>query len=336
MPKLSVEQITASLGGGVAGGGALNAPAAPVTFATLDDDLASTKHNVMLWGAPGRGKTTSTAFLGNVAAGMAPHTRALIIAPERTGLKLSALRRRGVDTSRLAVWPNRPGDPITLRGLLAVVAKVKADLETDPLSWAGVGVDTMTALYDVFLRIAGDDRRAKEPRAARPASPSGVSLSGTEPETGDYQVANTTLWKILSDLWALPCHTVLTAHERDVSASMRVPGYVKFSPALSPGLVTSLSGGIDVLIHVRTTDDGASFVGTTTAEPEFLGKDRYGVLPRFLVNPTAERVFAYLDEDITEDADPEQMVLSEDAGESPLRRVGLTVAEELGRFGAGE
>jgi hypothetical protein len=52
--------------------------------------------------------------------------------------------------------------------------------------------------------------------------------------------------------------------------------------------------------------DGIEITGLTRPEGRFTAKDRFGLLPKRLINPTADRVIGYLDGDLVRERDPLQ------------------------------
>ena len=67
-------------------------------------------------------------------------------------------------------------------------------------------------------------------------------------------------------------------------------------------------GYVDVVIHTEIREIGGQqfYIGTTKPVGKYLGKDRFGILPSAMVNPTLNRVVAYVNGDLTQDSDPLQ------------------------------
>ena len=81
-------------------------------FRSLDDEDETV--NVLYWGREGTGKTTHACLVTNL-----PDVKAVLVISAEGGLKKVALRKRGVDTTKLVIWPS-PGEPITFEGLVRV------------------------------------------------------------------------------------------------------------------------------------------------------------------------------------------------------------------------
>ena len=77
------------------------------------------------------------------------------------------------------------------------------------------------------------------------------------------------------------------------------------------------------------------FLGTFHPEGVNQGKDRYGVMPPVLVDPTMDRVIAYMRGELTSDEDPRQRVLSSeevtpetDEPKTPARKPARPIARK--------
>lgn len=263
-------------------------------FVGLEETIDYT--NTVLYGREGSYKTTSIATLANLP-GFPAHSKLLIINAEG-GLKKKPLQRRGIDTSRIVVWPDpRKGERVTHRGLDAVFRRVKADLERDPESWIGVGFDSITEIHQAVLDHVQEKRVTTVKNKGADVDEDFVDIS-------DYGTMSKMVRDLLRKFRDLPCHFVVTALERrDVDKDTGKPQY---GPAVTPGLQTDLLGYVDFVIMCKAEDESGPGRGLTRANSRYRAKDRFDVLPKVMANPTMERVIAYLMEEITEDTDPEQ------------------------------
>lgn len=248
--------------------------------------------NLLYWGREGSGKTSDALSAAN-------HGRVLVINAEG-GLKKMALRKRGINIDNIQVWP-RPGEPVTFEGLEAAMLQVKSDLMDDPQAWFAVIWDSGTELSAAMTGASSDDRIAKARRR-------GATINTFDrffTDRGDYGVSGKMLRTLLRLGRDLQCHFIVTALERrDVDEDT---SKVAYGPAVPPGLQSDMLGYMDLVLHTKEADDERDYfralakrAGTRRA------KDRFDALPKVLVEPTVERVLAYLDESLTEATDPLQ------------------------------
>lgn len=255
---------------------------------------------LLYWGREGSAKTTALATLANLG-------KILVINAEG-GLKKRTLQARGINTDNIVVWP-KPGEHITYEGLDEVYRRIKADLIDDPNSWVGVGFDSATDIVQSMVDAVSEDRVAKTERR----TDTEVDIFDKFfTDRNDYGVMSKMFKDILRKYRDLQCHIVITALERrDVDEDT---SKVAYGPAVSPGIQTALLGYVDIVLHTKEADEDHDYYRALTKRAgKFRTKDRLGVLPKVMVDPTAERVVAYVEEDITESTDPLQAVLIEEA-----------------------
>lgn len=257
-------------------------------FATLEETAEYL--NVLLFGREGSGKTTCAATLANLGYG-----KVLVINAEG-GLKKTALKNRGIDVSRIYLWPN-DGQPITHGGLVEVYNQLKADLDADPKSWAGVIIDSATELVPVLIDQVAKDRMEKSARK-------GVVIEGIDEfftDRSDYGTMSKMFRDILRKFRDLPTHFVITALERrDVDDDT---GKVQYGPAVTPGVQADLLGYVDLVLACFSADENHPYRALTRSAGKYRGKDRLGVLPAVLAEPTIPRILQYEDGTLTEEND---------------------------------
>ena len=284
------------------GAAVAEAPAvkAPKATSSLFADLDSTDEflNILLYGREGSGKTTAAVTLANLGYGN------VLVVNAEGGLKKNTLKRLGIDTSRIKMWPPQ-GESITHRGLDELHRTLKADLANDPKSWAGVVFDSATEIVPALVDQVATDRIDK-------ASKRGVNIDAVDQfftDRSDYGTMSKMFRDILRKFRDLPTHFVVTALERrDVDDDS---GKVSYGPAVTPGVQADLLGFVDLVLACSAADaeEGKPFRALTKSAGKYRGKDRLGVLPRVLVNPTMPRILAYENGELTEASDPEQAAL---------------------------
>ncbi|QXJ40731.1 putative recombinase [Curtobacterium phage Parvaparticeps] len=289
-------------------------------FTPLND--VEDKLNILYWGREGTSKTTNAATLANMG-------RTLVINAEG-GLKKTALRRQGINVDNIAVWP-KPNQPITYDGLEEVYQEVKSDLEDDPNSWTGVVFDSATDIVQAMVDRVSSLRIGK-------VKDRGILVDEVEQWTtdrNDFGVMSKQFRDILRKFRDLHCHVVITALERrDVDEDTQK---VSYGPAVSPALQTDLLGYVDVVMYTRAPDEDRDFFRASTKKAgAFRSKDRFGNLPAVLVNPTVERVLAYVEDQITEDVDPQQEAIAEANRLLEERREAAKAAKEAAKTRAAE
>lgn len=270
-------------------------------FAAYDD---TEEHlNVLYWGREGSGKTIDLATATTLG-------RVLFINAE-AGLKKRALLANGVNTENLVVFP-RPGQPLTYRTLEQALYRVKSDLMDDPKSWFLVAVDSITELAQAFTDEASGDRFDKAKRNNSKWEPTISDEMFTD--LSDYGTSTKMVRKAVRLMRDLPVHVAITALERrDVDEDT---SKVAYGPAVGPALQTSLLGYVDVVLYTKAPDEQRDYFRAQTKKVGAArAKDRIGVIPKVLVNPTFPRLLAYNEGTLSEDTDPVQEALTQDYSE---------------------
>lgn len=267
-------------------------------FVSLDD--SEDKLNVLYYGREGSGKTSHALDMA--------HLGKVLVVNIEGGLKKTALRKRGIPTDNVQVWP-RPGVRATFEGLQQVYYKIREDLDRDPDAWAGVVVDSTTELATLFRENATQARQADLDRMNRDYDPNFIDRS-------DYGVQTDQIQRLFRRFRDLPCHFVVTALERIEDG---VSG-----PAMNPALSGAILGYVDFVLFTKSTQPGAE--GSEEIETEFRAatrpgskwhaKDRFDATPRVLAEPTFTRLLQYVEGKLTEADD----VLQEEFNERQSAR----------------
>lgn len=251
---------------------------------------------VLYYGKEGSAKTTNLLTLSQ-------HGRMLLINAEG-GVKKKALVKHGVNLDNVQVWPPE-GQPITFEGLREVFFQVKSDLEDDPKAWIGIGFDSITDITQGILDQVSTHRVDKTRNR-------GIDVDLMDSffvDRDDYGTMSKMMRQLMRSFRDLPTHVVYTALERrDVDEDT---GKVAYGPALSPAVGTDLMGYVDLVLYCRAADEDQDvFRAVSKQAGKYRVKDRDGVLPRVLVNPTMVRILEYIGGDLEEDTDEEQKKLT--------------------------
>lgn len=266
-----------------------------MNLASLEDERS--RVTVAYYGDPGSGKTTNLAFGANLG-------RTLVIAAE-DGLKPTPLRRLGVKIDQLVPSRNISNDSITEALLM-----IRHDLASNPDSWSTLAFDSVTEMAKSLVgRIVDDSYEAARAKAERRGEVYDKSPYFVDRDY--YGQMTEMVRRMFRSIADLKVNVAFSAHvRRDVDED---DGTVKYGPAVSPAVQSELVGFVDVLVHCRRLswdyEDGTPIhVGITSGGGKYVTKDRLGVLPRVMADPTLDRIVAYNNGDLTEETDPVQMV----------------------------
>jgi hypothetical protein len=281
-------------------------PSSQDMFGEMDLDVKEYLR-VLYYGDEGSAKTTNAATLANGG-------KTLIINAEG-GAKRRALLARGVDVTNLRFWPQKSSEKITAAGLEQVYDRLQADLDADEDSWYGVIFDSATDIVQALTAQVSDDRITKARRR-------GIEIDDVDSyftDVADYGTMGKMFVDKIRKYRTLPCHLAITAlQRRDVDKTSSV---VTYGPAVTPGVATSLLGYVDIVLACKAEDEKRPYRGMSAGSDLYRMKDRYGILPKIMVEPTMERIIKYLEGDLTVDSDKLQALM-------PQPEKKLTQAEE--------
>lgn len=265
-------------------------------FVGLDDVVDFT--NTLLYGREGSGKTTALARIANAASHLPKGKGKVLIINAEGGLKLRPLRNRGVDTSRIVLWPDpAKHERVTHQSLDRIHRRVKSDLEADPESWFAVGFDSASEIHIAILDTVQQKRVKKIADQGKDVDPDFVDIA-------DYGTMSKLFRDVLRKFRDLPCHFVVTALERrDVDKDTGKPQY---GPAVTPGLQSDLLGYVDFVLMLKSEDEDGPYRALTRANSRYRAKDRFDVLPKVMADPYMDRILQYVTGETTPETDPEQ------------------------------
>lgn len=267
--------------------------AAPAAFGELEDEREFFK--VLYYGPEGSGKSTS-------ALTMATHGRVLLINAEG-GAKRRALQQHGINTTNIAVWPQRQGELITISGLLSVYDRIAQDLSEDPHSWFGIVFDSESDVVQALTSQVSESRIVK----ARNKGAEIDEVDAYFTDVGDYGTMGKMVADLIRKFRDLPVHVVFTALERrDVDEKTTK---VTYGPAVTPSVAVSLLGYVDVVMACKAEDETSPFRAVTKKNSLYRCKDRFNVLPPIFANPTMDRLIEYMAGTLVAETDPDQALL---------------------------
>jgi hypothetical protein len=260
--------------------------------------LVETRDKVKLlcYGDSGTGKTTGLATL-------ARRGRVLFIDAE-SGVKAAALARPdlAIPVDNIEIVSNTGYDD-----LQALVWELRAEFAQDPDRYIGVVLDSMTEIQAAWL---AHEMQELSERAAR----RGVQRDPFEIEGSDWQRNTSAMRQLIRDFRELPCHVGFAARLR---ADSDKDGVVTYGPQLTPKVADDLIGYVDIVLAMqpvvlpsrdseRRTPIYSAF---TRRAGKWRAKDRFGVLPTQLVEPSFDRLVDYISGDLAARHDPLQKVL---------------------------
>lgn len=273
-------------------------------FAPLEDTTDT--YNMCFWGREGGGKTTGLATAANIA----PEGSKILVVNAEGGLKLAAMKRRGIDTSKIVIYPNpERNERLTRAGLDRVYRRVNADLTRDPKSWYMVAWDSVTEVHEAIVGQVSEARVEKARKRIEDAG--GVQVLDEADEfftdRDDYGTMSKMVKDLLRKFRDLPCHFVATALERrDVDEKT---SKVTYGPAVTPGLQNALLGYMDLNLYFKQEDEDGPYRALVSGVSTYRTKDRMGGLPKVIAEPSFERILAYTDGTLVAEEDPLQQAL---------------------------
>jgi hypothetical protein len=211
------------------------------------------------------------------------------------GIKRRALQQMGIPVENIEVFPG-PGEEITFEGIQNEWKRIREELNKDPNAYVGTGLDSITEMQQALAGTVGAAAVIRANRAGRERNPSVM-------DQDSWRETNWYCREIIRAFSALPCHFAISAlprRDQDDSAT------VVYQPSVTPSLQTNMVGWMDMVCYtsVAIVEDEEEYRGLFRPHSKFRGKDRLHVMPKWLVNPTFDRVFKYAEGDLTVATDP--------------------------------
>lgn len=271
----------------------------------IGEDLSLSKEplSMLMYGREGSSKSTSALQLSK-------RGKILVINSEG-GLKRRPLSDQGIILENVETWPKGGDiDHITFESIEEeVFIPLKIALEEDPNAYVGVVIDSFSELSRRLVdKAAAAGRQADIGKGKIPRGQFTVDLD-------DYGVMTTMMRIILRRFRDLNIHLIITALERrDIDKNT---GDVTYGPAVGPAVGGDTMGLVDVVVWTQLEQigpDGVEFyTGTTRARELHRAKDRFGVLPARMIEPTADRVLSYIEGTLTRKNDERHQAAAAEA-----------------------
>lgn len=247
--------------------------------------------NILWYGAGGTGKTTDLAAMA--------HGGRICLINAESGIKRRALLDRGVPVKNIEIFPDpdNPKEEVSYDGLEGLWLRIREELHADPDAWAGVGWDSISEVQKAFT----DQERV---RANQRYEARGVERDPFIIDQDSRTKVNEQMRSLIRKFRDLPCHFGLTALER---RDQDDDGTVSYMPAVTPGIQNDIIGYMDLICvtSVAVIDGEEEYRGLFRQHNKYHGKDRLGNrTPKWLVDPTFDRILEYVDGDASVETDP--------------------------------
>lgn len=243
--------------------------------------------NACYYGEGGTGKTSALAAMANQGP--------IVLVNAESGIKERPLKKLGVKTENIQIFPG-PDEELTFDGLEKLWVQMREDLHKDPDAWAGIGWDSITEIQKALLDNVVAKAVVKADRAGKERDPFFIALE-------DYGVVTEQIRSLVRRFRDLPCHFAVTALSRRMQDD---DGSVTYQPAVTPALQNDLIGWVDMVCctSVAQVDGEDEYRGLFRPHSKFRGKDRLGAMPKWLVDPSFDRILQYVEGELTSDTDP--------------------------------
>jgi hypothetical protein len=262
--------------------------AAPKPRPTLAEESDFVK--ILYYGKPKSGKTTAAATLARLG-------RVLYIDAE-SGLKKKPLLEHGIPVANI-----EPFREITVEALdeffWTVRGRVADGGDHTPI---GMVWDSTSESHKKLLEASAAKTHAK-------AVAKGTAHTRTSEyaiELQDYGTNTQEMRHLIRQFRDLEMHVGFVALEKREQDD---DGKVTYGPDLTAKLAEDLAGFVDIVCHTFTLaqgdDEEPEYWGLFRASGKYTAGDRFKALPPRLINPSFDRVIAYVNGDLDVESDPE-------------------------------
>lgn len=245
--------------------------------------------NVLYYGDGGTGKSTDMAHMAKLGK--------IWVANAESGFKARALKQFGIPLENIEVFPSE-GEVLSYDSLEAEWLRIREALNEDPDAYIGTVWDSATEIHQALLGDAAKKGYDKAVRQGKDRDQSFVALE-------DYGIMTNQMRSLVRRFRDLPCHFAISAlakREQDDDGS------VAYIPQVTAKLGVDMVGWVDIVCvtQVQEYEDGGDpeYRGLFRPAGKWRGKDRFKMLPKGIVDPTFDRIVAYVDGELTVDDDP--------------------------------
>lgn len=251
-------------------------------------DEADEKLTMLLFGREGSAKSTNALMLAKLGK--------IVAIDAEGGLKPTPLRARGVPVENVDVWP--PGGNASHISFESIETEVYIPIrkmieDGDPDAPIGIVFDSFTEIANILVKQAATEGSVRDRAKGKDRARFQINIE-------DYGTSTQMIRQLLRMFRDLGIHVIITALERRDTDD---DGFVQYGPALGPAAATDTMGMVDVVIWTQDEEIGPDskqfFTGTTKPRDRHRAKDRFGVLPVRMIEPSADRVIAYLRGELT-------------------------------------
>jgi hypothetical protein len=247
--------------------------------------------NVLYYGLPKSGKTTAAASVAKLGP--------IEYIDAEAGLKAQALLQFDIPVAN--IHPNRD---ITMEALDALFWKFNENPPT-ALVW-----DSISESHKKLLALTA------QRRYERSVAKGEKVWEQYAIELGDYGVNTNEMRTLSRQFRDLPCHTAFVALEKREQDEKT--GLVSYGPDMTAKLASDILGYVDVICHTYTRvvagSDEPEYWGAFRTFDLYVGGDRFNTLPPRLINPSMDRIIAYLTHELELENDPEMQAAFARAG----------------------
>lgn len=240
---------------------------------------------MMYYADPGKGKTTAMAHMAKLGR--------IIFIDAENRLKAAPLKRLGVPIENI-----EPHKDISYGSLEQLSFSIRERLDAgEPI--VGLCWDSATETARAFTQSLVDRGVASASRAGKERDPWSTELK-------DWGDMTEQMRRTIRRFRDLPIHLAISClANRDTDEE----GAVRIAPALTPAALRDFMGYMDLVLHCRMelVSDQEEYSAQCRPFGRWEAKDSFGVMPRILVNPTFDRVLAYVNGELTSAKDPVQL-----------------------------
>lgn len=251
--------------------------------------------NILYFGTGGSGKTTDIMHLAKLGKVWAANAE--------SGIKARALKQFGIPLENIEIFPdpNNPKEELTYEGLEGEWKRIREALHEDPTAYVATCWDSMTEVQQTMKDVEVARSIEKANRRGQQRDPFVV-------DQDNWRTINEQCRALIRKFRDLPVHFSASALQR---REQDHDGRVIYMPSVTPGLQGDLIGWFDLVCHTETiiVSNEIYYMGDFSGAGKFESKDRFHMLPKKIVNPTHDRVIAYVDGDLTIETDDEMQAL---------------------------